>query len=313
MERRPENTSRPVETGAPVSESKVRRPSSEGGNKNVIIILSVVAAALAVVLGYVLISKSRLVNDLQVEKDELTEQIVALQQDYAELSSDYETINAQLDSSREEVNQLVERINKTDATNRAKIRQYQKELGTLRSIMRNYIVQIDSLNTLNHKLTADAAAARQEAATAKKHNEELRKTVDELNDKVETGSVIHGRGVKAEAYNDNGKVVDRAKSTVRVMTTLSLVENNLAPKGPMRVYVVITDPDGRLLTNSESRTCNYQGNDIQTSASREVDYQGNEVELSIYMNGIPKYSKGIYNVQVLTERAILGSTQFMLR
>ena len=61
----------------------------------------------------------------------------------------------QLDSSREEVSQLIERIKKTDATNRAKIRQYEKELRhSSGSIMRSYIVQIDSLNTLNQKLTA---------------------------------------------------------------------------------------------------------------------------------------------------------------
>ena len=131
--------------------------------KKIMYALAGVATVLALALGYIWYQKSSLVKDLTIEKEELTAQMVELQNDYATLSSDYDTINSQLDSSREEVSQLIERIKKTEATNRSKIRQYEKELGTLRSIMRNYIVQIDSLNTLNKKLTADAAAARREA------------------------------------------------------------------------------------------------------------------------------------------------------
>ena len=141
--------------------------------RKVMYALIAVAALLGAALAYIWIQKSSLVKELEVEKEDLTEQIVALQSDYNSLSSDYDNINSQLDSSREEVAQLVERIKKTEATNRAQIRKYEKELGTLRSIMRNYITQIDSLNTLNHKLTADAAAARKEAAESRKANKEL--------------------------------------------------------------------------------------------------------------------------------------------
>lgn len=306
MEKRPENMS-PVN---PEGQAFTRNSDHRNG---AVVILAIVAAVLAIVLAAILVSKAKLVHELQGEKEELTEQIVALQADYDSLSSDYESINSQLDSSREEVAQLIERIQKTDATNRRKIRQYQKELGTLRTIMKNYIIQIDSLNTLNHKLTADAAAARRETAQVRKQNDELQKTVDELADKVETGAVIHGRDIKAEAYNNNGKVVDRASSAVRILTTLTLGANNLAEKGPVRVYVVVTDPDGNILKNQDSRICNYGGGQLETSASREIDYQGNEVEMSIYLNNVGKFAKGIYTVQVLTERSLMGSTQFMLR
>ena len=158
--------------------------------KTITYVLVAVAVVLAGVLAYIWIQKSALVNELNEEKAELTQQMLSLQSDYAELSSDYDTINSQLDSSREEVNQLIERLKKTEATNRRKIRQYEKELGTLRSIMKNYIVQIDSLNTLNKKLTADAAAARRDAAESKKRSEELSRTVDQLSEQVATGSIL---------------------------------------------------------------------------------------------------------------------------
>lgn len=288
--------------------------SNQGGSlKKIMYVLTAVAVVLAVALAYIWIQKSSLVNELNLEKEDLTAQMIALQNDYASLSSDYDVINSQLDSSREEVSQLIERIKKTDATNRAKIRQYEKELGTLRSIMRNYIVQIDSLNTLNRQLTADAAAARREAAESRRQSEELSRTVESLSDQVAVGAVIKGRGIRLDAYNASNKITDRSSRVVRLVTTLSLVENDLAPKGPVRVYIRVKGPDGILLTNDEQRTFTFEGEPMICSASREVDYQGTEVEMSIYLNGISEYSKGIHTVDVYTDQALLGSAELMLR
>ena len=281
--------------------------------KKIMYALIVVAVLLAGALAYIWYQKSSLVKDLTLEKEELTAQMIDLQNDYASLSSDYDTINSQLDSSREEVSQLIERIKKTEATNRSKIRQYEKELGTLRSIMRSYIVQIDSLNTLNKKLTADAAAARREAAESKRRQEELSKTVESLTGQVAAGSVIKARGIRLEAFSGSDKLTDRSSRVVRLMTTLSLVENDLAPKGPVRVYIRVKGPDGILLTNSTQRTFEVDGEPMICSASREVDYQGKEVELSIYLNEIPGYVKGIYTVEVYSEQSMLGSAELMLR
>ena len=281
--------------------------------KKIMYALIAVAVILAGTLAFIWYQKSSLVNDLKIEKEELTEQMIALQNDYATLSSDYDTINMQLDSSREEVSQLIERIKKTEATNRSKIRQYEKELGTLRSIMRNYITQIDSLNTLNKQLTADAAAARREAAEIRKRSEQLSKRVENLTGQVAAGSVLKARGIRIEAYNASDKVTDRSSRVVRLLTTLSLVENDLAPKEPVRVYIRVKGPDGVLLTNSEQRTFTFGGEPMICSASREIDYQGKEVEMSIYLNDITGYVKGIYTVEAYTEQSLLGTAELMLR
>lgn len=281
--------------------------------KKVMYALAAVAVVLAGALAYIWYQKSSLVNELTLEKEELTEQMIALQNDYATLSSDYDDINLQLDSSRLEVQLLIDKITQTEATNRTKIRQYERELGTLRSIMKNYIVQIDSLNTLNRQLTADAAAARREAAESRRKQQELNKTVEELTGQVAAGSVIKARGIRIEAYNASDKVTDRSSRVVRLLTTLSLVENDLAPKGPVRVYIRVKGPDGILLTNDTQRTFEVNGEPMICSASREIDYQGKEVELSIYLNDITGYVKGIYTVEAYTEQTLLGSAELMLR
>ena len=281
--------------------------------KTVMYELAGVAVLLAVALIFIWSQKSSLIRELEVEKQDLTAQMENLQNDYASLSSDYDSINSQLDTSRAEVANLLERIKKTDATNRAKMRQYEKELGTLRSIMRNYIVQIDSLNTLNHKLTADAAAARREAAASKAANAELSQQVENLSGQVAAGAVIKARGLSMAAYNSSDKVTDRSSRVVRLLTSLSLVENDLAPKGPVRVYIRVKDPNGIILTNSNRTSFTFNGEAMIASASRQVDYEGKEVDMSIYLNDIPSFQKGVYTVEAYTEQSKLGSAELMLR
>lgn len=281
--------------------------------KTITYLLIAVAVVLAGVLAYIWIEKSALVDELNEEKTELTEQMISLQNDYASLSSDYDSINSQLDSSREEVNQLIERIKQTDATNRRKIRQYEKELGTLRSIMKNYIVQIDSLNTLNKQLTADAAAARREAAESRRQSEELSRTVGKLSEQVATGSVLKARGLAIAAYNGSGKVTDRHSRVAQFQVRLSLVENDLAPKGPVRVYIRVKDPDGVLIAGPDQRSFEFGGETLASSASREIDYQGTETDVVIFVNGVEECVKGVYSVEAYTDDNPLGTAETMLR
>ena len=294
-------------------ERREAEKKANGGLKTVMIIMIVVAVALAAALAYVMMSKNRLVSQLNDEKADLTEQLITLQNDYADLTSEYDTINYQLDSSREEIAQLIERVRTTEATNRSKIRQYEKELGTLRSIMRGCIEQIDSLNTLNKQLTAEAASARKDAADSRRRSEELAQQVETLTDKVTAGSILKARGLRMEAFNANDRVIDRSTRVVRLLVSLSLVENELAERGPVRVYVRVSDPSGNLLLDGKGTTFTFDGQTLEASASREVDYQGEEVELGIYVNNIPEFYKGIYTVEAYTEQSLLGTAELMLR
>ena len=289
------------------------KKNRNGGLKTVLIVLAVIAVAMAAALAYIWSQKTALVRDLEGEKAELTQQMVALQNDFAGLSSDYESINHQLDTSREQVALLIDKIQKTEATNRAKIRQYEKELGTLRSIMKGYIVQIDSLNTLNKRLTADAAAARQEAAESRRANEELTQQVETLSTKVSTGKVLKARGVSLSAYNSSDKVTDRHSRVQYLVASLSLVENELAERGPVRVYIRVKDPNGMLLLNNASTDFTLGEETLSASASREVDYEGQEVDMSIYLKDVGEFTKGIYTVEAYTEKSLLGRAELMLR
>ena len=52
---------------------------------------------------------------------------------------------------------------------------------------------------------------------------------------------------------------------------------------------------------------------MQATASREVDYEGQEVDLSIYINDTGEFIKGVYTLEVFTEKSLLGRAECMLR
>ena len=294
-------------------EREERERREKKGPKTIMTILAAVAAVLALVLGYMLYQRSVLVGDLENEKAELAQQMADLQHDFSTLSSDYESINHQLDTSREQVAMLIEKLNKTEATNRAKIRQYEKELGTLRTIMKGYISQIDSLNTLNKQLTADAAAARREAAESRRANEELTQQVVNLSSQVSAGKILKARAISLVGHYSNDKAGDRHSRVRYMVANLTLVENTLADHGPVRIYVRVKDPEGTLLMNSESTEFTVGGQTLQATASREVDYEGNEVDMTIYINDTGEFVKGVYTLEVYSEKSIMGRAECMLR
>lgn len=286
---------------------------NEKNLKRLVIGMAVVAVILAAILAWIWVEKNAMVKDLTVEKDQLTTQMIQLRDDYGILTTNNDSLNAELDIEREKVDQLIERIKTTEATNRSKIREYEKELGTLRSIMRTYIQQIDSLNTLNISLRKDVAVAKDEAKESRQRYDNLVTTTEEYAKKVEVGSVLKGRGFVMTAINSSDRDTERSSRTAKLKTCLNLVENTIAIKGPRRIFIRIKGPDGILMTNSQQQIFTSEGEQMIYSAVREVDYQGSELEVCIFFASNQPYVKGVYTVDVFTEESKLGSTDLLLR
>ena len=87
----------------------------EQNYKKIIIALAAVAVVLLGVLIYVYVDRNSIIDDLTIEKEDLTAQMVELQNDYANLSSANDTLNAELALEKEKVAQLLERVKKTEA------------------------------------------------------------------------------------------------------------------------------------------------------------------------------------------------------
>ena len=293
-----------------------KRSDNGGASKSMrtaAIALGVIAAALAVVLGVMMVKKNALVKDLNIDKQNLTNELIALHGDYEALSTTNSALNDSLNVEKVKVEQLIERLQKTEATNRAKIRQYEQELGTLRSIMKGYIRQIDSLNTLNTSLRNEATAARREAQESKRQYEDLRSTTDELSKIASAGAVVKGRGFNLVAINESNKVTDRSSRARKLRACMSLIENSIAERGWRTIYIRVKGPDDILMTDDTGKVFVCDGEQMIYSALREVDYQGEEVEICIYFASSENFSKGKYTVEYYTEETKLGTAEMVLK
>ena len=289
------------------------RGASGGSMKIVAIALGVLAAILLAVLLVMMAKKNALVKDLNIDKQNLTNELIALQGDYESIQTTNAALNDSLNVEKEKVGQLIERLQKTEATNRAKIRQYEQELGTLRSIMKGYIRQIDSLNTLNVSLRNEATAARREAQESKRQYEDLRSTTDELTKIATAGAVVKGRGFNLVAINESNKVTDRSSRARKFRACLSLIENTIAERGWRTVYIRVKGPDDILMTDDGGKVFTCGGEQMIYSASREVDYQGEEVEICIYFGNSEGFEKGKYTVEFYTGETKLGTAEMLLK
>ena len=137
------------------------------GYRIVIIILSVILVALSAL--YFSIHRQQMIDNrlLQSDRDSIQNDLGRLMTDFDNLQVTNDSISAGLTIERDRADSLMTRLKKERSWNLAKIKQYEKEVGTLRTIMKGYIRQIDSLNTLNKKLISENVGYRKEISSAK--------------------------------------------------------------------------------------------------------------------------------------------------
>ena len=204
------------------------------------------------------------------------------------------------------------RLKKERSWNLAKIKQYEKEVGTLRSIMKGYVKQIDSLNTLNKQLIKENVGFRKEISSARLRADMAEEKAAELDNKVKVGSVLRARDIRLAALNDRSKPVSRVKSASRLRVDFVLAANELATPGNRAVYVRITSPDGYVLTTEAMPTFEFEGERLSYSAMREIDYQNQDLEVGIYYNSTG-FAAGTYQIQLYSDGRLIGQTQVVMK
>ena len=136
------------------------------GYRIVIIILSVILVAISAL--YFGIHRQQMLDNelLRADRDSIQNDLGRLMEDYDNLHVANDSISASLDIERGRADSLMNQLRKERRWSLAKIKQYEKEVGTLRTVMRGYLHQIDSLNSLNQKLITENISYRKEISSA---------------------------------------------------------------------------------------------------------------------------------------------------
>jgi DNA repair ATPase RecN len=278
------------------------------GYRVVIILLAIILAGLSIL--YFNLNRQQQADYalLQADRDTIQSNLTSLINEYDNLKYQNDTIAAQLAKA----NEMVEQLKRERRFNYNKLKAYQKEVGTLRAVMKNYLRQIDSLNTLNKKVIGENVSLRKEISTAKLRADVAEERASELQNKVAQGSVLRARGITLVALNANDKEITRVKNATTLRADFTVGANELAAAGNRPIYLCITSPDGYLLSTDAMPTFTYQGTKKGYSASREVDYQNEDLDVSIFYKG-SGFIPGTYKVELYMGNNQIGSTEIVLR
>ena len=239
------------------------------------------------------------------------EQNALLQRDAESLVHELEELKDRNDTMMikyQEAVTMLEQLQKERTYNYNQLAKYKKEVETLRGVMKGYLRQIDSLNTINNNLQAENVAYKKEITTAQLRADVAEERADELGTKVRIGSVIRASGVRIVALNDNSKEVRRVKQAARLRVDFELTANELAEPGEKSIYICITAPDGYVLSSEDMILFMYEGEEMMASALRKVDYENQSVPVSIYYDG-SHFEKGTYRVDIYIDGRHSGSQE----
>lgn len=283
------------------------------GYRIVIIILSVILVALSALYYGIHRQQMRDNELLQADRDSIQSDLGRLMTDYDNLQISNDSISANLTIERERADSLMTRLKKERSWNLAKIKQYEKEVGTLRSIMKSYVRQIDSLNALNKKLIKENVSYRKEISSANLRAEMAEEKAAELDNKVRIGAVLRARNISLTALNVNSREVTRVKNASRLRVDFVLSANELAEPGNKAIYVRITSPDGYVLTTEEMPTFEFEGERLSYSAMREVEYDNTkDLDVGIFYTS-KGFTAGTYRIQLYCEGRLIGQAEIAMR
>ena len=111
--------------------------------------------------------------------------------------------------------------------------------------------------------------------------------------------------------NDKEQETTSAKKTNKLVVTFAL-QNNVNEYDNAEVYVVITQPDGKLLTpdaweSSSSIETHGEGKKRYTRKIK-FEYQKGETKRLVFSLNADDYQKGNYNLQVYHNGYMIGQT-----
>ncbi len=250
--------------------------------------------------------------DLEKEMmaDDLNE--LSLQYEGYKFSVSNDSLVALLSTEQAKVQRLMEELRTVKSTNAKEIARLKKELSTLRKIMRNYVVQIDSLNRANEQLKVEKNEAVKKYNQASSTAATLKKEKEKLTERVTLASKLDATAISVTPVNSRGKLAKRIKKMEQLVVNFKISKNVTAPSGEKVIYVRIMRPDDDILLKSRGDVFTYEGKDINYSMKKTIEYEGEEVAVTMYWNIEEYLSAGTYRVDIFADGNLIGKKSFTL-
>jgi predicted nuclease with TOPRIM domain len=256
-------------------------------------------------------------NTTMAEKESLSAELQRVKTEYDKLNQENAGLQNQLSSKDEEIRQKIAEIQRLiNSGDAAQLKKAKEEMAALKLLNNNYIAQIDSLRGANKELTDQNLSLNQNLSTVTTKVGELTQQNSVLSNKVAIASVLKTSNIKAMGvrYKSSGKELEttKAKSTGRIKTCFTIVENLVVDKGPKDIYIRVISPDGAVMSTS-SETFIFNGQATLYTTKESIMYENRNTDLCVYWEKGNTYNPGKYTIELYCEGNQIGSTSLMLK
>lgn len=286
----------------------------ERRNNLIIILLSLLLVAVVTVFFVQRNENQKILNALNQEKMSIQTELTTMMTDYDSLFTNNESLQSELSMAQIKVKDLITEVGQVKQVSLGQVAQYRLEVTTLRSIMKNYIVQVDSLNRRNELLMAENTQVKQEFAQSESKNVQLEEEKGRLSERIKMAAQMEVTELVAVGINERGKDAESARRAQQIRISLVLSKNVTAPRGNKVIYARIQKPNQVLFQKSANDLFPFEDLKIPFSAKREVTYEGNALPVNIFWdNEGEEFLPGEYTVDIFADGNNIGTTTFSLK
>lgn len=246
------------------------------------------------------------------EKELLEQELTELSHNYDDLKTNNDTLNAKLLGEQEKIAQLLDQMKKFRDNSYAEINRYKREIGTLKNVLRSYVVQIDSLNQLNQKLAQENTEVRKQMNWVRERNQKLENQQKDMKEVIARASALRAENFVIYPVNKKDKETNW-KKCFNLKAEFAISKNITTERGQRTIYLRLKRPDDKVIAFSDKSFFKYENVSLTYSAKREITYEGERLEMAIYWPNDGSLIKGKYTAELFCDNEIIGTTEFFLK
>ena len=289
-------------------------------NKKILIPLVLVILALMAgsVWLFLSLQEQKQVNqDMQelaeLDKQEMENEYERFALQYSEMKTQInnDSIIQQLTEEQMKTQKLLEELKRVKASDAREIARLKKERATVRAVLRDYVMQIDSLNRLNESLKQENTTVKAELEQRTQQVAGLSSEKASLSQKVAIAAQLDATNISLQLLNKRGKDAKKLKDCTQMKTSFVITKNVTASNGNRTVYVRIQNPGGNVLGGGG--TFAYENRQLECSAKKTIEYTGEETPVTVYWNVSQMLEAGDYRVSVFADGNMIGTKSFAFK
>jgi hypothetical protein len=253
-------------------------------------------------------SLKMLYDDAEMRLDSITGANNSLQGEKSDLQK-------QIDANKAEIRRILNDRNATAAD----LKRAQNMIANLNGQISSLEAEVTRLTGENQELTASNTVLTQEKADLTTNLESTTMQKEELEKTVDVASTFSASNIQISAVNEKKSGKEKTTTTAKRVDKLVVsfdVENRIAKSGPADMYIIVTAPDGKVVTDASLGSASFatrtEGDKSFTTRIpveyeqgtrknlqfpiRQSDFQTGDYRIEVYHNGF-KIGEGVRSLK----------------